>query len=109
MVLTVAQTTALFEDDDKMGLDNRTRVDSLDAEEISTVDGTADWKDDYCDSWVVNWKRPDKISDPTNPGQLTAQAPFPISAKSIKRLRAAARLVRYCESIGAWCGPDSGQ
>ena len=54
MVLTVAHTTALFEDDDKMGLDNRTRVDSLDAEEISTVDGTADWKDDYCDSWVVN-------------------------------------------------------
>ena len=36
MVLTAVQTTAFFEDDDKMGLDNHTRVDSLDAEEIDT-------------------------------------------------------------------------
>ena len=100
MVLTVAQTIVFFEDDDKMGLDNRTRVDSLDAEGISTVDDMAEWNDDDWDSWVVNCKKPDKITDPANPGQLVAQAPFPISVKSIKRLKAAARLVRYYESIG---------
>ena len=38
MVLTVGQTIAYFEDDNKMGLENRTRVNSLDAEGISTVD-----------------------------------------------------------------------
>ena len=49
-----------------MGSDNRTRVDSLDAEGISTVDDMAEWKDDDWDSWVVNYKRPDKIPDPAN-------------------------------------------
>ena len=29
-----------------MGLDNRTRVNSLDAEVISTVDDMAEWNDD---------------------------------------------------------------
>ena len=69
-----------------MELDNRTRVDSFDAEEISTVDDMTEWKDDNWDSWVVNCKRPDKIPDPANPGQLITQDPFPMSVKSIKRL-----------------------
>ena len=86
MVLTAAQTTAFFEDGDKMGLDNRTRVNSLDAERISTVDDMAELKDDDSDSWVVNCKGPDKIPDPANPGQLITQDPFPMSVKSIKRL-----------------------
>ena len=105
MVLTVGQTIAFFEDVDKMGLDNRTRVDSLDAEEMFTVNDMAEWKDDDWDSWVVNCKRPDKIPDPANPGQLIAQALFTISVKSIKRLKAAARLVRYYESIGVVLTP----
>ena len=88
-----------------MGLDNRTRVDSLDAERISTVDGMAEWNDDAWDSWFVNCKRHDKIPDPANHGQLIAQAPFRISVKSIKRLKAAARLVRYYESIGVVLTP----
>ena len=87
MVLTAAQTAAFFEDDDKMGFDYRMRVDSLDAEGVSTVDDMAEWKDDDWHSWVVNYKRPGKIPDPANPGQLIVQAPFPISVKSIKRLR----------------------
>ena len=59
-----------------MELDNRTGSISLDAEEISTVDDMAQWKDNNWDSWVVNCKRTDKIPDPANPGQLIAQAPF---------------------------------
>ena len=100
MVLTAVQATAFFEDDDKMGLDNRTRVASLDAEGISAVNNMDEWKDNDLDSWVVNCKRPNEIPDPANPGQLIAQASFPISGKSIKILKAAARLVRYYESIG---------
>lgn len=107
MVLTAGQTTAFFEDDDKMGLNNRTRVDSLDAEGISTVDDMAEWKDEDWDSWVVNCKKPDRIPDPANPGQLIVQAPFPISVKSIKRLKAAARLVRYYNSIGVTLTPGN--
>ena len=42
MVLTAAQTAAFFEDDDKMGFDYRMRVDSLDAEGVSTVDDMAE-------------------------------------------------------------------
>ena len=100
MVLTVGQTIAFFEDDNKMELVNRTRVDSLDAEGVSTVNDMAEWKNDDWGSWVVNCKRSDKIPDPANPGQLIAQTPFPMSVKSIKRLKAAVRLVRYYNSIG---------
>ena len=107
MVLTAGQTTAFFEDDDKIGLNNRTMVDSLDAEGISTVDDMAEWKDEDWDSWVVNCKKPDRVPDPANPGQLIVQAPFPISVKSIKRLKAAARLVRYYNSIGVTLTPGN--
>ena len=51
MVLTAAQTTALYEDTVQMGLSNRTRVDSLQAEGIITVTKLSDWEDDYWDQW----------------------------------------------------------
>lgn len=44
MILTARQITAFFENTGQMGSDNCTRVDSLDAEDISTVNDMAEWK-----------------------------------------------------------------
>ena len=46
MVLTGGQIIAFFEDADQVGLTNRTRVSSLDAEGISSIDDLAEWDDD---------------------------------------------------------------
>jgi len=99
MVLTGAQVTAFFEDPDQCGLENRTRVLSLDAEGISTIDDLAEWEDEDWDQWARNCKRPDKIEDPANPGQLIDTVPYPLSVKSLKRLKIASKLVRYYESV----------
>ena len=95
MVLTGAQVTAFFEDPDQCGLENRTRVLSLDVEGISTIDNLVEWEEGDWDQWARNCKHPDKTQDPTNPGQLIDTVPYPLSVKSLKRLNIASKLVRY--------------
>ena len=79
----------------------------MDAEGVSTVDDMAEWKDEDWDSWVVSCKKPDGTPDPANPGQLIVQTPFPISVKSVKRLKAAARLARHYNSTGVNLTPGN--
>ena len=99
MVLTVGQITSFFEDNDQCGLTNRTKILSLNAEGISTIDDLAEWEDEDWDQWASNCKRPDKTQDPNNPAQLISTVPYSLSVKSLKRLKLASKLVRYYESV----------
>jgi hypothetical protein len=99
MVLTAGQITSFFEDADQMGLKNRTRIDSLVPEGITTVDELKEWDDDDWDQWASNCKRPDKTADPLNPALLIATVPYSLSVKSLKRLKTASKLVKYYDSV----------
>jgi hypothetical protein len=99
MVLTAGQITSFFEDADQMGLKNRTRIDSLVPEGITTVDELKEWDDDDWDQWASNFKRPDKTADPLNPALLIATVPYSLSVKSLKRLKTASKLVKYYDSV----------
>ena len=48
---------------------------------------------------VENCKRPPKIADPNNANPLIAQEPFQLPAKSLIRLKVAAKAVKYFNSI----------
>ena len=93
MVLTAAQQVSFFEDADQMGLKHRSRVYSLDVEGIENVDGLADWDDEDWGQWASNCKKPDRIQDPNNAANLIAQVPFPLSVKSLKRLKIVSKLI----------------
>ena len=41
----------------------------------------------------------DNIADPNNPALIIAVAPYPLSAKSLKRLKTASKLVRYYDLV----------
>ena len=95
MPLAAAQTTAFFEGPDQMALSHRTRV-FLQSEGINLVGDLVDFVTK--DSWaqvVENFKRPRMIPDPANAGQLMAQEPFRLPAKSLMRLKVAAVAVSY--------------
>ncbi len=47
------------------------------------------------DQLIENCKRPPQVPDPANAGQLINQAPFWLPAKSLTRLRIAAKVVEY--------------
>ena len=99
MVLTADQQFSFFEDADQMSLKHRTRVYSLDVEGIENVDDLADWDDEDWDQWASNCKKPDRIQDPNNAANLIAQVPFPLSIKSLKRLKIASKLIRYYKLV----------
>ena len=97
MVFTNPQTTAFFTDAAQMALEARTRV-FLATEGITTVDDLKEFT--TSESWkqiLENAKYPPQIADPANPGQLMAQPPFRISAKSLIRLKVTALAVAYYE------------
>ena len=98
MVLTAAQTTSFFEDVKQMGLSNRTRVDSLQAEGILTASDLYDWEDDGWDKWWSNCKKPDRIQDPADVAAVEAlinHVPFSILVRSLKRLKIPLCVVHY--------------
>ena len=82
-----------------MALKNKTKTNSLVAEGIVTVDELKERDDDDWDQWASNCKRPDKISHPNNPALLIMVAPYSLSAKSLKRLKTAFKLVRYDDLV----------
>ena len=90
-----------FENANQMGLANRTRV-YLQTEGIVTVEDLAEFVTK--ESWVQvieNCKRPPKIPDPANPaGPLIEQEAFRIGAKSLKRLKVAAKCIAYYINTG---------
>ena len=100
MPLAAAQTTAFFEGPDQMALSHRTRV-FLQSEGINAVGDLVDFVTK--DSWaqvVENCKRPPMIPDPANAGQMIAQEPFRLPAKSLMRLKVASVAVSYYEKTG---------
>ena len=48
---------------------------------------------------MSNYKNPDRIPDPINYAQLIHQVPFPLSVKSLKRLKIASRMIHYYYSV----------
>ena len=90
---------SFFRDANQMGLSARTQA-QLSGEGIADLDDLSDF--DNKEAWaqiVENCKSPPKIADPNNPNQLVAQEPFQLPAKSLMRLKVAAKAVQYFNSI----------
>ena len=103
MVLTAAQTTAFFEDNDQMALAKATCV-QLQQEGIVTVNDLLDFDEKTMKQISDNLRRPGgRIPDP-NPaagaGATILTPPFIFGAKSQLRLLAACDLLRYYETVG---------
>ena len=94
MVLTAPQTTVFFENAGQMGLSNRTRV-QLQLEGINMIPDLAEWDSEQWDDFNSNCRRPDMIPNPANPAQLIHQQPFLVPVRSLKRLKAASKMVKY--------------
>ena len=97
MVLTAAQLTAFFEGATQMGLSNRTRV-YLQSEGISLPDDLIDFvgKDDWTPI-LDNCRRPPQIPGQGANAPLVNQQSFHLPAKSLMRLKVAARVVLFYE------------
>ena len=97
MVLTGGQLTAFFEDANQMGLSNRTRM-HLQTEGITTPDDLVDFVSK--DSWTPildNCRRPPQVPGAGAGAALVVQQAFHLPAKSLIRLKVAARVVLYYE------------
>ena len=97
-MLTIPQTTAFFTEDGQMGLSARTRT-YLQDEGIVTADDLSEFATK--DSWtqvIDNCRKPPKIPDPINAGQLIEQEAFRIKSKSLMRLKVAAIAASYYEA-----------
>jgi hypothetical protein len=107
MVLTAAQTTAFFENDDQMAIPHGTVV-QLAQEGIDTVDDLLDFDKDSLKQVADNLRRPGgRIPDPlagqpNGPpvGATLPTPPFVFGAKSQKRLLVACDLVRFYVTVG---------
>merc|ERR1711923_320808 len=100
MVLTGLQTTAFFENNDQMGLPHRTRV-YLQNEGINDVEDLEEFLTK--DSWsqvLENCKRPPRIPNPAGWGGLVEDQAYRVGAKSLRRLKVAAKAVSYYLNTG---------
>ena len=103
MVLTANQVSAFFEDQAQLGIPHATRI-QLQQEGILTVEDLAEFEDDAIKQIAENLRRPTgRVPDPT-PGAAVGATiptpPFEFGAKSQKRFKAAAKLLRYYETVG---------
>ena len=101
-MLTAAQTTAFFENDDQMGIPHATVV-QLEDEGLSLPEDLTEFDAEAIKEIAANLRRPTgRIPDP-NPGAAEGatipQPPFVFGAKSQQRLKAAAKLTRYYETV----------
>jgi hypothetical protein len=77
MPLTAAQTTAFFEQDAQMGIQNETVV-QLQQERITTVDNLVDFDKDTVEQIATNLRRPAvRIPDPNPAAAPGATIPTP--------------------------------
>ena len=98
MVFTGAQTTAFFENNVQMGLENRVRV-YLQDEGINDVDDLEEFATNEAWSQVLeNCKRPPRVANAA--GVLQEQAAYRIGAKSLRRLKVASKCVAYYAATG---------
>ena len=106
MILTAAQTTAFFENNDQMGIPHETLV-QLQHEGIQSVADFADFADFDKDSpqqLADNLRKPGgRIPDPnldTAAGATIPTPAFTYGAKSQKRLAVACNFIRYYQTVG---------
>ena len=103
MVLTVAKTTAIFENADQMGIPHATVV-QLGIEGIVTVGDLVDFNKDSLQQLADNLRKPGGwIADPNPAAVAGATIPTPafaFAAKSQKWLGVACDLVRYYNTVG---------
>ena len=97
MPWTANQTSSFFENNDQMGIPNRT-VMAMRNEGISTIDDLAEFEDDDFKAMVESFRNPPLIPDPNNAARQVRQNPFQLGARSLKRLKVAAQAVRYYQS-----------
>lgn len=97
MVFTIQQITAFFEDADQMALSHRTRI-QLQEEGINAVTDLSDFDDATLKQVSENLKRPGGTIDAQ--GAIVRTQPFVLGAKSLLRLKAATKLVKYYETVG---------
>ena len=64
-------------------------------EGISMLEDLAEWDSEQWDDFNYNCCRPDMIPNPANDAQLIHQQPFLVPFRSLKRLKAASKMVRY--------------
>jgi hypothetical protein len=102
MVFTANQVTAFFEEATQMAIPNATRV-QLVTEGIATVDDLGEFDDENLKQIAENLRRPSgrvPVDPDAEDGPTMPTPPFVFGAKSLNRLKAAADLVRYYETVG---------
>ena len=97
MPWTANQTSSFFENNDQMGIPNRT-VMAMRNEGTTTIDDLAEFEDDDFKAMVESFRNPPLIPDPNNAAQQVRQNPFQLGARSLKRLKVTAQAVRYYQS-----------
>ena len=100
MVFTMNQATTFFTDNAQMGLNAATFAE-LEAEGIITVSDLLDFDDDLLKQVKENLRRPaGTMADPADANRQIPRPPFVLGAKSMARLKVAAKAVRYYETVG---------
>ena len=83
MPWTANQTSSFFENNDQMGIPNRT-VMAMRNEGITTIDDLAEFEDDDFKAMVELFRNPPLISDPNNDARQVCQNSFQFGARSLK-------------------------
>jgi hypothetical protein len=102
MVLTAAQTTAFFENEDQSGIPHATVV-QLATEGITSVIDLADFDKDSLQQLADNLRRPGRVPDPNHaapPVATIATPSFIFEAKSQQRLTVRTDLIKYYATTG---------
>jgi hypothetical protein len=102
MVLTAAQTTAFFENEDQMGIPHATVV-QLATEGNTSIADLADFYKESLQQLADNLRRPGRVPDPNpvaQPGATIATPSFILGAKSQQRLTITTDLIKYYTTTG---------
>jgi len=109
MVFTAAQTASFFEDADQMSIPRQTVI-QLAVEGIVMVQDLEEFDDDSLDTLSANLRKPaGTMPDPNDPNRVVPLHGFVFGAKSLKRLKVAAKAVRYYMALGRELTPANMQ
>ena len=99
MPWTNAATIAFFTANDQMAIPTRT-CQQLATEGITLVDDLAEFEDADFKQVAYNLSHPPPVPNQAVPPVLVPQQPFILGAKSLRRLKVAAKAVRYYHAVG---------
>ena len=98
MVFTINTITAFFTSAAQMGLTDELRV-ALQGEDISMVEDLGEFENTHWIQVSFNLRNPASIPNPNNSGRQMRPHNFALGARSLKRLKASAALLRYYVAI----------